>query len=452
MNTKHSDFLVIGAGSGGIAAARRAASYGAQVILIEGGKLGGTCVNVGCVPKKVMWNAAQIAHELQLAPDYGFSIPDGITVDWLALKSTRDRYVQHLNGVYRRMLETSHIHLVEGFARFTSPGTITVGNTSYTADHLLIATGGHAIVPDLPGAELGLTSDGFFDLTYQPKRAVIVGSGYIATELCGVLHLLGTEVTLVVRGTELLKDFDDMVRSALVDAMNEAEVDILHNQDLREVKQLSPGHLTLVGKHNREIGPFDTLFWAVGRAPNTSRLNLDICQVATDAAGHIIVDDYQNTSAPNMYAIGDVTGKARLTPVAIAAGRKLADRLFGGLPDAHLSYENIPTVVFSHPPIAAVGLTEQEAQDRYGLSAVKVYSANFRPMAYAVTTHSARTHMKVVTVGPQEKVVGIHLFGRGVDEIIQGFAVAVKMGATKADLDATVAIHPTSAEELVLLR
>lgn len=452
MTSASADLIVIGAGSGGIAAARRAATYGAKVLLIEGGTIGGTCVNVGCVPKKVMWNAAQIAHELRIAPDYGFSVPEDIRLDWLTLKSSRDRYVQHLNGIYRRMIEASNIQLVEGFAQLSSPNSVQVGDHHYAAEHILIATGGHAIRPDIPGASYGLTSDGFFELTYQPKTAVIVGSGYIATELCGVLGALGTDVTLVVRGTDLLKGFDDMVRAALVDAMNEANVDILHNQDLCEIRKTSSGHLSLLGKNQREIGPFETLFWAVGRAPNSSKLGLHSCGIETDALGHILVDAFQNTSAPNIYAIGDVTGKARLTPVAIAAGRKLADRLFGNIPNACLNYDNIPTVVFSHPPIAAVGLTEQMAQDQYGMSSVKVYSANFRPMAYAVSTVTARTHMKIVTIGPDEKVVGIHLIGRGVDEIIQGFAVAVKMGATKADFDATIAIHPTSAEELVLMR
>jgi len=446
----HFDFLVIGAGSGGVAAARRAAEHGASCAVVEHGRLGGTCVNVGCVPKKIMWNAAGVAHALADARDYGFDVSPA-AVDWAALKGARDRYVADLNRAYERHLEKAGVRLIRGTARLLGGRSAGVGGERVSADHLLIATGGVPTVPDVPGAGLGITSDGFFELEECPRRACVVGSGYVAVELAGMLRALGAEVTLLVRKEHLLRTFDDMLREALEREMRADGITILPHAHASGVRRGADGRLEVETVEGNVHRGFGTLLWAIGRHPLTARLGLEQEDVRMDAEGHVAVDEFQNTNVPGIYAVGDVTGRHPLTPVAIAAGRRLADRLFGRRPERHLSYENIPTVVFSHPPIGTVGLTEAEARARHG-DAVRVYRTEFNPMYHAFTAHKRRCAMKLVTVGPEEKVVGCHIIGIGADEMLQGFAVALRMGATKADLDDTVAIHPTGAEELVTLR
>ena len=445
------DFVVLGGGSGGLAAAQRAAEYGARAVVIEPARLGGTCVNVGCVPKKVMWNAAQLAHALEDAAGYGFSVTRH-GHDWEVLKSRRDAYVKRLNGIYRRNLERKSIDWIQASGRFAGPNRIATDNgDEFRGDHVLIATGGYPIVPDLPGAEHGITSDGFFELEALPRRTVVIGSGYIAVELAGVLRALGSEVVQLVRYGGVLRAFDGMLGRQLAEHMATAGIDVVAGA-VPESVRTGDGGLTVRTADGREFEGFDCLLWAIGRSPNTAALDLDGVGVATGPGGHVVVDAHQNASVNGVYAVGDVTGRAELTPVAIAAGRRLADRLFDGQSDRRLSYENIPTVIFSHPPVGTVGLSETQARERFGDDSVRVYRSEFVPMYNALTELKPRTAMKLVTVGKDERVVGCHLIGAGADEMLQGFAVAVTMGATKADLDNTVAIHPTSAEELVTMR
>ena len=450
MAEQHYDLIVIGGGSGGLSVAEQAARHGARCALIEAGRLGGTCVNVGCVPKKIMWYAAHLAHALDDAAGYGFRL-DYFGFDWRKLQVARDAFVHNINEWYLSYLADAGVELIRGFGRFVDAHELEVNGNRYTADHIVIATGGRPQVPKLPGAEFGVTSDGFFELQSCPPRAAIVGSGYIAVELAGMLHALGSEVTLLVRKDQVLRPFDALLREQLMERLQEDGVTVLTRTQVRAVARLANGTLSLHCEGQTSPLPVNTLIWAIGRAPNTDALNLAAAGVTMNPNGSIPTDPFQNTSIPGVYAIGDVTERLHLTPVAIAAGRRLADRLFGGQPERCLSYENIATVVFSHPPIGAVGLTEEEARNQFG-SAVKVYQTQFRPMYHAFTTRQPQTAMKLVCVGPEEKIVGCHLIGEGADEILQGFAVAIRMGAAKRDFDDTVAIHPTSAEELVTMR
>ncbi len=443
------DYLVIGGGSGGLASARRAARHGARVGLVALGPLGGTCVNVGCVPKKVMYNAAECAEWLRDAEAYGFD-PQTVKLDWAALRRARDAYIERLTSVYARNLELDRVELVRGRARFVEPGALEVDGRRLEAPHILVATGGRPNVPEVPGAELGMTSDDFFQLSTQPARVAIAGSGYIAVELAGVLSALGSDVTLFLRGERLLSSFDEMLSTTLASEMTAAGISLMSAHELTSVVRDAKGTLTVAALHDRQHTGFDALFWATGRVPNTDGLGLEAAGVGLGARAEVLVDAFQSTNVPGVYAVGDVTGKAQLTPVAIAAGRLLADRLFGGKPEARLDYESIPSVVFSHPPIGSVGLTEVEARELYG-DDVKVYSARFTNMRFALTERKPKTAMKLVCVGVHEKVVGLHSVGVGSDELLQGFAVAMKLGATKADFDRTVAIHPTAAEELVTM-
>jgi glutathione reductase (NADPH) len=449
--TKHYDLLTIGGGSGGVAVSNRAGLYGATCLLIEKGRLGGTCVNVGCVPKKVMWNGAQIAGALEDAADYGFRIGPH-AFDWATLKRNRDEHVLDLNGRYARYLASNRVEVLAGTARFVGPKTVEVAAERYSANHVVIATGGRPIVPDVPGARYGITSDGFFELEAQPRKVAIVGAGYIAVELAGVLHALGSEVTIVLRRERLLGSFDPLLRETLMEQMRADAIELVTSMQIVGLEKDHHGHLTLLCGSGTRLGGFDTVIWAIGRAPSTHALDLSATGLAADELGFVRTDAYQQTSAPGVYAIGDVTGRLALTPVAIAAGRRLADRLFGGMPERKLSYDNVPTVIFSHPPIGTVGLTEPEAVQRFGQGAVKVYQTRFAPMYHAFTVRKVQTAMKLVVTGSEEQVVGCHIIGPGADEMLQGFAVAVHMGATKRDFDDTVAIHPTVAEELVTMR
>ena len=442
------DLVVLGGGSGGIAAARRAAQHGARVALIEPGKLGGTCVNVGCVPKKLMWHAAHIAETLHDAAGYGFDI-GSVTHNWHRLRERRDAYISRLNGIYRDNLANDRVALVESRGRLTGAKEIACGERRLRAERILIATGGRPVHPTCPGAELGIDSNGFFALDRCPQTVIVVGGGYIALELCGVLQALGAQVTLVLRGEQVLTAFDAMLGEALQLALRAQGVTVLTKTLVRAVEASAAGvRVQLSDGGSRDA---ETLLWAIGRTANTENCGLREAGIALDPQGHVIVDAWQATNVPEVFAVGDVTAHAQLTPVAIAAGRRLADRLFGSRPERRLDYENIPTVMFSHPPIGTVGLTEKAARERFG-DTVKIYESRFKALYYGVLDAKRESRMKLVCVGADERIVGIHVIGEGADELLQGFAVALRMGATKRDFDDTVAIHPTSAEELVTMR
>jgi glutathione reductase (NADPH) len=443
------DLISIGGGSGGLACAQRAAEYGAKAAVIEPQRLGGTCVNVGCVPKKVMWNAAGVAMAVADARDYGFDVEPGGN-DWADLKRKRDAYVLRLNGIYERNLEAKGVAYVRGAARFLNANTVEVNGKSVSARHIVIATGGKPTLPKLPGAQLGITSDGFFELESRPKRVAIVGSGYIACELAGAFHELGSQVEQFIRKDHLLTNFDVMLGKSLMREVRARGMTVHERFVAAELHEES-GQKVLRAQDGRTFGGFDCVLWAVGRDANVAGLDLQKAGVALDDYNFVITDNYQNTNVPGVYALGDVAGRAALTPVAIAAGRRLSDRLFGGKPERHLEYSMIPTVVFTHPPIGTVGASEAEARAEHG-DAVKVYVADFTPMYHALTEKKTHTDMKLVCAGKDQRIVGCHIIGAGADEMLQGFAVAIRMGATKQDFDDTVAIHPTSAEELVTMR
>ncbi len=448
--TKHFDLIAIGGGSGGIATVNRASEYGARCALFEEAKLGGTCVNVGCVPKKVMWYASQMAEMLADAKGYGFNISD-YQFDWATLVANRETYIARLNEIYQKNLVKNNVQIVNAHACFIDAHTVQANGERYTADHIVIANGGHPVFPDITGAELGVDSNGFFALTSKPKKVVVVGGGYIAVELAGVLHALGVDTTLCVRKHTVLRQFDAMLSEKLVVAMQLQGLPLKTEHVPQSVEKRS-GKLKINFENGASIDDLDQVIWAIGRAPRTDELQLEKTGVQLNKRGYIKVDDWQNTSVENIYAIGDIAGRAELTPVAIAAGRRLAMRLFAGKKDLKLDYENIPTVVFSHPPIGTVGLSEQQALEKYGKENIKIYRSQFTAMYHVLATHRIPSAMKLVCVGAEEKVVGAHMIGLGADEMLQGFAVAIKMGATKADFDNTMAIHPTSAEELVTMR
>lgn len=447
--TKQFDLIVIGGGSGGLAHAQRAAEYGAQAAVIEFAPLGGTCVNVGCVPKKIMWYTAHHAHLARLAGDFGFDVKVN-GHDWGALKKSRDTYIARLNGIYESNLDRRGVTYVNGRAKFIDSHTVAVDGTHYSAARIVIATGGFPIVPRIHGAELGVTSDGFFQLPERPQKVALVGSGYIAVELAGIFNELGSETSILVRKDGVLRSFDAMLREELQKALAAAGITLETGVIPHSLEKTEAG-IKLLAEDGREFGDYDAVVWAVGRAPNTETLELEAAGVEHDGFGFLRTDEWQKTNVDHIFALGDVTGRAALTPVAIAAGRRLADRLYGGMPDRRLDYNLIPTVIFSHPPIGTIGMTEAEARKEYD-DAVKIYETRFNPMAYAFSEEKVPTSMKLITVGPDEKIVGCHIIGDGADEMLQGFAVAIKMGATKTQFDDTVAIHPTSAEELVTMR
>ncbi|MDP4537002.1 glutathione-disulfide reductase [Alkalimonas collagenimarina] len=450
--TRHFDYLSIGAGSGGIASANRAAMRGAKAAVIEAKAVGGTCVNVGCVPKKVMWYGAHVAEAIKYSSAYGFQLEQQ-GFQWKTLVQNRQAYIERIHGGYQRGFASNGVEFIEGFARFVNANTVEVNGELITADHITIAVGGRPSRPDIPGAELGIDSDGFFALTEQPQKAVVVGAGYIAVEIAGVLHALGSDTHLLIRKDRPLRDFDSDITDALLQRMQQDELQLHTHTNVTKVEQAVDGKLTISCEDGSMLFNVDCLIWGIGREPATDNLNLAAAGVITDKDGFIRTDRYQNTNVKGIYAVGDITGEAQLTPVAIKAGRMLAERLFNpALPDAHMDYSLIPTVVFSHPPIGTLGLTEDEAIDKYGKDGITVYRSSFAAMYNAITPHRAMSTFKLICAGDDEKVIGLHGIGEGMDEVLQGFAVAMKMGATKADFDATVALHPTSAEEFVTLR
>jgi glutathione reductase (NADPH) len=447
MNT-HFDLIAIGGGSGGLAVAEKAAQLGRKVAVIESAKIGGTCVNNGCVPKKVMWYAANLAQAVDAANDFGIPTQRAPT-DWQKLVGGRQGYIDAIRRYWDGYVVETGMTRIDGAARFVDARTIAVEGQQYTADHVVIATGGRPIVPPVPGADLGITSDGFFELTEQPRKVAIVGAGYIGVELAGVLRALGSEVTVVALEARVLETFDDMISEVLMDEMRKQGIDLHLCFQVAGLAKTERG-IALDASDGERLDGFDRVIWAVGRAPNTQDLALDKAGVETRANGLVPTDGYQNTNVPGVYAIGDITGRAPLTPVAIAAGRRLAERLFDDRPESRVDYKNIPSVVFSHPPVGTVGLTERHAREQHEM--VTVYKTDFTPMRHALSAHGVTTAMKLVCVGEQQRVAGIHLIGDNVEEMLQGFAVAVKMGATKADFDSTIAIHPISAEELVTMK
>ena len=447
--TEQFDLITIGGGSGGLAVAQRAAEYGATVALVEPAPLGGTCVNVGCVPKKITFNAASLAHALVDAREYGFDL----TVrghDWVGFVAKRRAYVERLNDIYARNLAKKGITHIAARGRFTGPHTVEAEGRVLAGKHIVVATGGRPTVPPIPGRELGLVSDDFFALKVRPGRVALAGSGYIAVEFAGALRALGSDVTILARQDSVLRHLDDYLQQGLLRAFAE---DGIHFVSRATPAALARGRegLELATADGRIHGPFDAVFWVIGREPVTDGLDLAAAGVSTDARGFVITDEFQVTNVPHIYAVGDVTGREALTPVAIAAGRRTADRVFGGMADRRLEYTNIPTVIFSHPPIGTCGLSETAARERFG-DDVKAWTAEFVPLYNGITDHKPKTRMKLVTAAGDDRVVGCHIIGPGADEMLQGFAVAMRMGATKSDFDDTVAIHPTVAEELVTMR
>lgn len=444
------DIIAIGGGSGGIATMNRAGEHGAKAAVIEEKKLGGTCVNVGCVPKKIMWYGAQIAESFHhYGPDYGFTSSD-VQFDFAKLRQNREAYIDRARSSYDGSFKRNGVDLIEGRAHFVDSHTVSVNGELIRAKHIVIATGARPSIPTIPAAELGGSSDDVFAWEQLPESVAILGAGYIAVELAGVLHALGVKTDLFVRRDRPLRTFDSYIVEGLVNEMEKTGLP-LHTHKvpvkLEETEQGITIHFEDGSSHTAS-----QVIWATGRRPNVDGLELEKAGVTLNQRGFIQVDEYQNTVVDGIYALGDVTGEKELTPVAIKAGRTLSERLFNGRTSAKMDYTTIPTVVFSHPAIGTVGLTEDQAIKEYGQDNIKVYKSSFASMYSAVTNHRQESRFKLITAGDDEKVVGLHGLGYGVDEMIQGFAVAIKMGATKADFDATVAIHPTASEEFVTMR
>ena len=441
---KHYDMIAIGAGSGGLSAVERASEYGKKCAVVEVNQVGGTCVNVGCVPKKVMWFAANAAQTIKNSNGFGFDIAIN-DFSWTKLKDGRENYINGINKWYDGYLEKLGIDYFHGFGKLIDKNTISVNGENLTADTIVLSPGGEPSVPKIEGAKYGITSDGFFELNELPKRVAVVGGGYIGVELAGVLNSLGSEVSLFVRSQKLLNGFDDLIQSSLENDYREHGIKIEFGTSIDKISKDKTLHT-----NKGDFSGYEQIIWTVGRDPLTQHLGLENAGVKTDQRGFILTNKFQKTNISNIYALGDATGRAPLTPVAIAAGRRLSDRLYNNMKNRRLSYENIPTVVFTHPPIGTIGMTEEEARKKF--KNVKVYQSQFTPMADALSDHKTTTALKLVCVNNNEKVVGCHIMGHGADEMLQGFAVAIKMGATKKQFDDTVAIHPTSAEELVTMR
>lgn len=448
---KEFDIIAIGGGSGGIATMNRAAIYGAKAAVIEGSHLGGTCVNLGCVPKKIMWYGSQVAEAIHhYGPEYGFTSQD-VTFDFATLRKNREAYIERSRTSYGNTFNNNGVQVINGFAQFVDAQTVEVNGELIRAKHIVIATGAQPAVPNIPGNELGIVSDDVFAWEELPTSVAVIGAGYIAVEMAGLLHGLGVQTDLFVRGNRPLRNFDSYIIQALMEEMERTNLTLHIGKTPVSLEKTEDGLIQI----NFEDGSSHTaqeILWAIGRKPNVEQLNLEAAGVQLTPSGHIAVDEYQETGVPGIYALGDVTGEKELTPVAIKAGRLLAERLFKNKPTAKMDYTNIPTVVFSHPAIGTVGLTEEEAIAQYGQEQVKVYTSAFTSMYTALANNRQMAKFKLVTVGENEQVVGLHGIGYGVDEMIQGFSVAIKMGATKEEFDAVVAIHPTGAEEFVTMR
>lgn len=440
------DLFTIGAGSGGVAGSRRAASYGARVAICESRRVGGTCVLRGCVPKKLLVYGSHIAEELEDARGFGWTIGEH-HLDWAKLIETKNRELDRLNGIYIRMLRDAKVHLIDGYAKIIDAHTVEVNGTRSTAKHILIATGSRPVRPEIPGAELGISSDEALDLPYIPKRALVVGGGYIAVEFAGIWRAAGSEVTLAVRGENVLRGFDCDVRESVTEGMTKRGIRILRETVIRSIERV--GETLSVRLTGGEILETDVVLFATGRTPNSENLGLDSCGVRVDSAGAIEVNSFSQTSVPSIYAVGDVTNRINLTPVAIAEARAVAETLFHDNP-TEMTHANVPSAVFSQPPVGSVGLTEEQARAQVGK--IDVYRSRFRPMKHTLSGRDERTMMKLIVERATGKVLGAHMVGSDAAEIIQGVAIAIQCGATKAQFDRTVGIHPTAAEEFVTMR
>jgi glutathione reductase (NADPH) len=420
-------------------------------------------VTTRCVPKKLVWHAAALSEALKHARGYGFSVKETSPFDWARFKQKRDAYITRLNGIYERNLENEKVERIHGRARFVSPREVRIVRDDGTAlnvrgKHVLVATGGRpALPPGVEGVDLGVTSDGFFELEKQPKKVAVVGAGYIAVEFAGMFNALGTETHLFVRHDNFLRTFDSMIQTRLATEYERQGIHVHRNSNVVKVVDKGDGWKTFhySGKDGPASLDVDCVVWAVGRTPETHDLGLDLAGVQTNAKGEIPVDMFQNTNVPGVYAVGDVCDRGfELTPVAIAAGRRLSDRLFGAMAQRHLTYADVPSVVFAHPEVGSVGMTEEEARKKFEGQRIKIYESGFISLYNSMLEPEEKTKStyKLVCVGDEEKVVGLHIVGEGSGEILQGFGVAVKMGATKLDFDECVALHPTSAEELVTMK
>ncbi len=449
------DLIVIGAGSGGLATAKRAASYGARVAILEEGRVGGTCVIRGCIPKKLMVYAAELGHAIDDARGYGWSIAEaehGLACDWKDLITKRNDAVARLETTHERLLAEAGVELLRGHGRVAAAGLVEVAGKKLSTRYILIATGSQPILPAVPGIDSAITSDGFFELASQPKRIAVVGGGYIACEFASIARGLGSEVSLIIRRELPLTSFDDDIRRELRDALIRAGIDVHSSSTVASIDSDGAGVTVAVTATNgdQRIEVDAALVYAVGRSPRSEGLGLAEAGVELGPGGRVVVDDDGATNVEGVLAVGDVTGKSPLTPVAIQAGRTIADRLFAGK-SATMSYEDIPTAVFSSPPIGTVGLSEAQARERLGDDGIAVYKSGFVPLMHMLTERKARTFVKLIVDKSSDRVVGCHMIGHDAPEIIQGFAVAMKAGATKADFDATVGIHPSAAEEFVTL-
>ncbi|HTM95515.1 MAG TPA: glutathione-disulfide reductase [Croceibacterium sp.] len=442
------DLFTIGAGSGGVRASRVAAGYGAKVAVAEEYRVGGTCVIRGCVPKKMLVYGAHFAEDIADAKNFGWTI-DSPRFEWTTLRDNVLAEVDRLNGLYRQTLETHGVEIFEQRATVTGPNEVTLADgTVKTARYILIATGARPHVPDCPGHELGITSNEAFHLDAVPKRILIAGAGYIANEFAGIFNEFGAKVTLINRSDQLLRGYDESMRDRLLQISITKGIDFRFNASFCGIYKNEDGSLR-VEMTNHEDLEVDCVLFATGRLPNTEGLGLESAGVELGERGEVKVDDHSKTNIGSIYAVGDVTDRVQLTPVAIREGQAFADTVFGDKPTT-VSYDCVPSAVFSHPPIAGVGMTEGEARNKLG--SIKVYQSDFRPMKYVLAGRSERSLYKMVCDAATERVVGVHMIGPDAPEILQGAAVAVKAGLTKADFDATIAIHPTMAEELVLLK
>jgi len=445
------DLFTIGAGSGGVRGARIAASYGAKVAIAEEKYLGGTCVNVGCIPKKLLVYASHYAEDFEDARSYGWDV-EAKGFDWKTLIAAKDTEIARLNGVYQRILERAGVTIFDGRATVVDPHTVEVDGKRVTAKYILVATGGKPRLPHGHGEELVMTSDAIFHLDEMPRRILIVGGGYIATEFAGIFHGLGAEVTQVYRRRLFLRGFDRDVRQAVADEMFKKQIDLRFDTTLEALDESDDGILATFRQGGAEAcDPLhcDAVLFAIGRVPNSRGIGLEEAGVYVTEDGAVVVDDYGKTSVDSIYAVGDVTDRIQLTPVALAEGMAVAATLFDGRPTKP-DHINVPSAVFSQPEIGTVGMTEEEAREELG--DVVIFRSSFRPLRHTLTGRDEKNMMKLVVDAKSDRVLGVHVVGPHAGEIVQGFAVAVKMGATKKDLDHTIGIHPTAAEELVTMR
>ncbi|MFZ9036131.1 MAG: glutathione-disulfide reductase, partial [Francisellaceae bacterium] len=437
MKKQHFDVICIGGGSGGIAAGVQAARFGKKVAIVEKRELGGTCVNRGCVPKKAMYYGAHIADMLKHdATGYGFDI-DVNHFDWMTLKQKRDGYIANIHKFYDKLFDAQSITHFNAWGSFKDNHTISLDDgREISADYIYVCPGARAIIPEkIVGHELGITSDDFFELESQPKKAVVVGGGYIGVEIAQVFHALGTDTTLLIRREAPLMDFDQLIKDTLMKSFEMQQLDARTKTQISHIEKKEHHKLAIHLDNGDTINDVDCLIWATGRVPNTQYLGLQNTDITVNANGTIAVDVYQQTSIDHIYALGDVTDSPQLTPVAIAAGRRLSRRLFNREENLKLDMTYVPTVVFSHPPIGTVGLSEKQAIAKYGQNQIKIYTSNFTALYAAISGFRLPTAMKLVVKGDNEQVIGCHMIGHNVDEILQGFAVAINMGATKADFD-----------------